>query len=39
VQREVRHLPVMVEEVMEALAVREGMVVVDCTVGLEPADD
>jgi len=27
-------LPVMVEEVMEALRVREGMTVVDCTVGL-----
>jgi 16S rRNA (cytosine1402-N4)-methyltransferase len=34
VKKEVRHLPVMVEEVMEALRVREGMTVVDCTVGL-----
>ena len=33
-KKEVRHLPVLVEEVMRALAVREGMVVVDCTVGL-----
>ncbi|HEV8604325.1 MAG TPA: 16S rRNA (cytosine(1402)-N(4))-methyltransferase RsmH [Tepidisphaeraceae bacterium] len=29
-----RHLPVLVDEVVEALKVREGMVVVDCTVGL-----
>jgi 16S rRNA (cytosine1402-N4)-methyltransferase len=34
VKKEVRHLPVLVEEVMEALAVRVGMIVVDCTVGL-----
>jgi len=34
VKREVRHLPVMVQEVMAALKLREGMVVVDCTVGL-----
>jgi 16S rRNA (cytosine1402-N4)-methyltransferase len=34
VKKEVRHLPVLVQEVMEALALREGMVVVDCTVGL-----
>src|SRR4026207_1842863 len=33
-KREVRHLPVLLGEVMEALRVREGMVVVDCTVGL-----
>jgi 16S rRNA (cytosine1402-N4)-methyltransferase len=33
-KREVRHLPVLLEEVMESLRVREGMVVVDCTVGL-----
>jgi 16S rRNA (cytosine1402-N4)-methyltransferase len=34
VKREVRHLPVLVEDVVEALKLREGMVVVDCTVGL-----
>jgi 16S rRNA (cytosine1402-N4)-methyltransferase len=34
VKKEVRHFPVLLSEVMEALRVREGMVVVDCTVGL-----
>ena len=33
-KKEVRHLPVLLDEVMKALKVREGMVVVDCTVGL-----
>lgn len=33
-KREVRHLPVMVEEVCAALGLRAGMTVVDCTLGL-----
>ena len=33
-KRETRHVPVMLEEVVGALRLREGMVVVDCTVGL-----
>jgi len=34
VKKEVRHVPVLLDEVMDSLKVREGMVVVDCTVGL-----
>src|SRR5204862_4470470 len=33
-EKEVRHFPVLLEAVMGALRLREGMVVVDCTVGL-----
>jgi 16S rRNA (cytosine1402-N4)-methyltransferase len=33
-KREVRHVPVMLKGVIEALAPRPGMVVVDCTLGL-----
>ena len=33
-KRETRHVPVMLDEVLGALRLREGMVIVDCTLGL-----
>ncbi|HUO08044.1 MAG TPA: 16S rRNA (cytosine(1402)-N(4))-methyltransferase RsmH [Phycisphaerae bacterium] len=33
-KRETRHVPVMLEEVLGAMRLREGMVIVDCTLGL-----
>lgn len=33
-KREVRHVPVLLQQVLEAIAPRPGMVIVDCTLGL-----